>query len=146
MLNGRVSELRFSSSALDPVDFLTDFETMGFGLPGTEDVTPSLGGIGGRDAGGTVSLFVAEAVPNAAAFVGANIVAGNIPVFGTTFVPEILNMSIIALPTDAQGVGFSCGVIPLGIPGGTTIFLQGLVYDLGSPLHYSMTNALRIDL
>ena len=106
---------------------------------------PILRGTGTLAAGSPYSIILSNANPNSSAILGVGAVRWDAPFFGATIVPDInaaSNGFFIPLFTNGQGNFTLNAVWPAGVPSGVSVYVQYLVQDLGSPLTFSLSNAI----
>ncbi|HMS15303.1 MAG TPA: hypothetical protein PKA37_00580, partial [Planctomycetota bacterium] len=106
---------------------------------------PILRGTGTLTAGSPYSIILSNANPNSSAILGVGAVRWDAPFFGATIVPDInaaSNGFFIPLFTNGQGNFTLNTVWPAGVPSGVSVYVQYLVQDLGSPLTFSLSNAI----
>jgi len=117
------------------------FVNLGFALSG--NFSPALDGTGDPSPGGSFTLELTGMPPGISFPLFVGVVQINAPFKGGTFVPgPILT---VTLPT-VFGVLSLPATMPVTVPPGTELFLQGWFADPGGPKGASSTNGLKINV
>ena len=103
---------------------------------------PTLTGSGAALGAGTVSLAIGNAAPSSGGATVLGISQINLPLLGGVLVPNI--DLLFPLTTDGAGNATLDLPWPKGIAGGTSVFLQSWIVDLGAPQNVAATNGLSV--
>jgi len=115
---------------------------LGLGLAGTHG-TPLLSGVGDTIPGSQVSVLIADGLPNGLTCFVLGLSAWNTPCKGGVLVPQ-LDIVLGGLLLDGLGEHVEHFIWPLGVPAGTTFYMQAWVHDLSGPVDFTASNGLAI--
>ena len=116
------------------------FAWLGQGLDATGPA-PILNGLGTLVAGSSIAFTLAGALPGAPAMLVVGFSALEHPFKGGTMVP-FPNVLVGGLVVDLEGGLMLSGHWPMGMPPGTSLYLQAWLVDAGGPAGFAASNAL----
>jgi hypothetical protein len=122
------------------LDLPPTWTDLGDGLAGSVG-TPTLVGGGSLAAGTTLSVTLAGGAPGGTAALVLGFGVLGAPFKGGTLVPQPA-LLLHGLPLDGAGSVALSGLVPGGLPGGTTLVLQAWLADAAGPAGWAASNAV----
>jgi hypothetical protein len=122
----------------------TPWADLGSSFAGTFGA-PNLSGSGTLQPNAPYSIVLGNALQNTTTILGVGALRWDAPFFGATVVPDINALSggfYLQLFTNGAGAFTVNGIWPVGIPSGTTVYLQYLIVDPGSVTGFALSNAI----
>jgi hypothetical protein len=122
----------------------TPWADLGSSFAGTFGA-PNLCGSGTLQPNAPYSIVLGNALQNTTTILGVGALRWDAPFFGATVVPDINALSggfYLQLFTNGAGAFTVNGIWPVGIPSGTTVYLQYLIVDPGSVTGFALSNAI----
>jgi len=120
-------------------------ELFGDGLAGSAGLTPAINVLGSTCANDAVSVRLADATANSAAFLLVGFGELNAPFKGGVLIPDITGVSaIVSSATDGAGEAAVNTAWPAGLPVATSLVFQWWVSDAGGPAGFASSQGLRM--